>query len=95
MAKKGASPERSSSPIKAICKGHRFVESDLRLLLLNKHKKFDNDAIARFCSSIDNWNKSCQKPTIELAGRLGKNLTLAHWTLDISEVMLASKLLLI
>ena len=25
----------------------------------------------------------------------GKNLTLAHWTLDISEVMLASKLLLI
>ena len=40
-------------------------------------------------------NKSCQKPTIELAGRLGKNLTLAHWTLDISEVMLASKSLLI
>ena len=40
-------------------------------------------------------NKSCQKPTIELAGRLGKNLTLAHWTLDISEVMLASNSLLI
>ena len=40
-------------------------------------------------------NKSCQKPTTELAGRLGKNLTLAHWTLDISEVILASKSLLI
>ena len=37
-------------------------------------------------------NKSCQKPTIELAGQLRKNLILAHK--DMSEVLLASKSLL-
>ena len=42
---------RSRSQIKVMRKGHRFVESDLRLLLLNKHKKFENVAIARFCCS--------------------------------------------
>ena len=44
-----------------IRKGHRFVESAMRLLLLNKHKKFENDAITRFCSSVDNskkWEKN-------------------------------------
>ena len=43
--------ERSRLHIKAIRKGHRFVESDLRLLLLNKHKKFEDDAIARFAAA--------------------------------------------
>ena len=43
--------ERSRSHIKIICKGHLFVLSELRLLLLNKHKKFEDDAIARFCCS--------------------------------------------
>ena len=37
-------------------------------------------------------NKSCQKPTIELAGRLRENLILAYK--DMSEVLLASKSLL-
>ena len=45
------STERSRSHINVIHKGHRFVELDLHLLLLNKHKKFENYAIARFCSS--------------------------------------------
>ena len=35
---------RSMSLIKVICKGHKFVESVL--LLLSKHKKFEDDAIA-------------------------------------------------
>ena len=43
--------ERSRSHIKVIRKGHLFVLSSLRLLLLNKHKKFEDDAIARFCCS--------------------------------------------
>ena len=41
--------ERSRSHVKVIRKGHRFVKSALRLLFLNKHKKFEDDAIARFC----------------------------------------------
>ena len=40
--------ERPRSHIKVIRKGHWFVASALRLLLLNKHKKFEDDAIARF-----------------------------------------------
>ena len=43
--------ERSRSHVKIIHKGHRFVLSALRVLLLNKHKKFEDDAIARFCCS--------------------------------------------
>ena len=44
-------------------------------------------------------NKSCQKPTTELAGRLREKLNISpldigHWTLDMSEVLLASKSLL-
>ena len=38
-----------NNKVKVILKGHRFVESAQHLLLLNKYKKFDNDAIARFC----------------------------------------------
>ena len=34
-----------------IRKGHLFVLSELRLLLLNKDKKFEDDAIAKFCCS--------------------------------------------
>ena len=37
-----------------IRKGHRIVESDLHLVLLSKHKKFDDDTIAGICSSIGN-----------------------------------------
>ena len=43
--------ERSRSHVKVIRKGHRFVLSALRLVLLNKHKKFEDSAIARFCCS--------------------------------------------
>ena len=32
-------------------------QSALRLLLVNMYKKFENDAIARFCSSVDNSKK--------------------------------------
>ena len=52
---------RSRSRIKVFRKGHRFVESDLRLLLLNKHKKFENDAIARFCCSALQLHRWKQK----------------------------------
>ena len=52
---------RSRSRIKVIRKGHRFVESDLRLLLLNKHKKIENDAIARFCCSVRPLHRWKQK----------------------------------
>ena len=38
--------------VKVIRRGHRFVESALRLLLVSKHKKFQDDTIARFCCSI-------------------------------------------
>ena len=43
--------ERSRSHIKVFRKGHLFVLSALRLLLLNMHKKFEDGAIARFCCS--------------------------------------------
>ena len=42
----------SRSHVKVIRKGHLFVLSELRLLLMNKHKKFEDDAIARFCCSV-------------------------------------------
>ena len=51
MAQNTERTERSRSHVKVIRKGHRFVLSALRLLLLNKHKKFEDDAIARFCCS--------------------------------------------
>ena len=57
--------ERSRSHVKVIRKGHRFVKSDLRLVLLNKEKKFEDDAIARFCCSalwLHRW-KQKKKPT--------------------------------
>ena len=38
-----------------------FIESALCLLLLNKHKKFENDAIARFCSSANELRKGGKK----------------------------------
>ena len=44
--------ERSRSHVKVIHKGHLFVLSDLRLVLLNKDKKFEDDAIVRFCCSV-------------------------------------------
>ena len=50
--------------VKVIRKGHRFVESEQRLPLLNKHKKFENDAIARFCcsrSQSERWKKNNKK----------------------------------
>ena len=51
------------SKVKVIRESHRIVKSKLRLLLLNKHKKFENDAIARFCSS-KKWGEKTktQKP---------------------------------
>ena len=60
--------ERSRSDIKVIRKGHRFVESALRLLLLNKHKKCDDDCIARFCCSgcqLHGWKKTPRQPLTE------------------------------
>ena len=36
------------------CKDHQIVELDIHLLLLRKHKKFDDYAVARFCSSEPN-----------------------------------------
>ena len=49
----------------------------MRLLLLNKHKKFENDAIARFCSSVDNSKKWKKKPPTEtgLITRLTKSIS--------------------
>ena len=52
MASKYESTVRSMSRVKAIRKGHRFVESALRLLLMSKHKKFQDDANTRFCCSV-------------------------------------------
>ena len=46
------STERSRSHVKVIRKGYLFVLSDLRLVLLNKDKKFQDDAIVRFCCSV-------------------------------------------
>ena len=44
---------RSRSHIKVIRKGHCVVESSVCLLFFNKHKKFEDEAIARFCCNID------------------------------------------
>ena len=43
-----------------IHKGHQFVESAQHLLLLNKHKNFENDASARFCC-INEQSKKWRK----------------------------------
>ena len=43
-----------SSKVKVIGKGHQIVESVLRLVLMSEHKKFNDDAVARFCSSLGN-----------------------------------------
>ena len=53
---KGKSKQGQGHSLKSSIKVTKF-QSALRLLLLNKHKKFENDAIARFCSSIDNSKK--------------------------------------
>ena len=48
----------------------RFVELALRLLLLNKQKKSENDVVVRFCSSEGNskkWEKIPQKRTKNMA----------------------------
>ena len=46
---RGVGPRaRSRSLAKVIRKGHRIVESAVRLLLLNKCNKFEDDVIARF-----------------------------------------------
>ena len=54
---------RSRSHVKVIHKSHQFVESDLRLVLLNKDKKFEDDAIARFCCSVRWLNRFAQVET--------------------------------
>ena len=62
MAQNTKGLERSRSHIKVIRKGHLFVLSDLRLLLLNKHKKFEDDAVARFCCSGGKSKRRKKKP---------------------------------
>ena len=54
---------RLRSRVKVICKGHRIVKSDLRLLLLSMQKKFCDDATARFCSGVDNSKRRGKKAT--------------------------------
>ena len=66
MAQNTKRTERSRSHVKVIRKGHLFVLSDLRLLLLNKHKKFEDDAIARFYCSVfplPRWKQKKQQNT--------------------------------
>ena len=76
-----------------IWKSNRYGGKKERITGNKKNIKVKNKKSHHYMMTFN--NKSCQKPTIELAGRLGKNLALAHWTLDISEVILASKSLLI
>ena len=62
MAQNTKKTKRSRSHVKVIRKGHQFVKSDLRLLLLNKHKKFEDDASARFCCSACQLNGLKKNP---------------------------------
>ena len=55
---------RSRLHFKVIRKGYQFVKSALLLLLVSKHKKFEDHAIAKFCCSDDNsqrWEKIKKK----------------------------------
>ena len=40
-----------------------YLYTALRLLLLNKHKKFEDDANARFCCSASESKRRKKKPT--------------------------------
>ena len=55
--------QNTKGHVKVIHKSHQFVESDLRLVLLNKDKKFEDDAISRFCCSVRWLNRFAQVET--------------------------------
>ena len=53
---KDKSKQGQGHSLKSSIKVTKF-QSALCLLLLNRHKKFENDAIAEFCCSVDNSKK--------------------------------------
>ena len=58
----------------AICKSHQITESALRLLLLSKLKKFEDPAIARFCSNEHSLNAKVLQIIIEISLKNNINL---------------------